>query len=88
MTPSDGQKGAAGLVWVVERAEPPVGQNHVKKQLHVGAARWLCSGHRPERSAWLDNYARVLLTSARRPDVPHPAREAGPRWPRRASRGA
>ena len=60
----------------------PVG---VKTQLHMDAARWLCSGHRPERSAWLDGHARALLTPARCHDLPPPARAAGPSWPRRAS---
>jgi hypothetical protein len=53
----------------------------------MGATHWLCSGHRPERSAWLDSCARVLLTSARRRDLPPPAREAGPSWSRRVFRG-
>jgi hypothetical protein len=88
LAPLNGQKGAS---WVVlGRGAPRIAGRPagLKKQLRMGAARWLCSGHRPERSAWLDNSARVLLTSARRPDVPHPTREAGPSWSRRASRGA
>ena len=39
----------------------------LKKQLRVDAANWLCSGHRPERPAWLGSYDRVLLT---RPEAP------------------
>ena len=37
LAPVDGRKGAAGLVWAVEGAEPRVGQNRVKKQLRVGS---------------------------------------------------
>eukprot|EP01046_Picozoa_sp_COSAG06_P024645 COSAG06_NODE_2021_length_7833_cov_3.800233_3_plen_215_part_00 len=48
-----------------------------KKQLRVGAARWLCSGYRPEGYARLGSYDRGLLTPARCADVPPPAREAG-----------
>ena len=48
-----------------------------KKQLRVGAARWLCSGHRPERPAWLSSYDRVLLTAARGADLPLRASAAG-----------
>ena len=55
-----------------------------KKQLRVGAARRLCSGDRPGRSTWLDRYVLALLTSAGRAELPPPAREAGPSWPRRA----
>jgi hypothetical protein len=44
----------------------------------VGAARWLCSGQAPERSAWLGRYARVLLASARCcADLPPSARAVG-----------
>ena len=55
-----------------------------KTQLLVGAARWLCSGHRRKRSAWLGNYARALLSQ---PDalICHPlARGIRPTCPRRA----
>ena len=55
-----------------------------KTQLLVGAARWLCSGHRRKRSAWLGNYARALLGQ---PDalICHPlARGIRPTCPRRA----
>ena len=55
-----------------------------KKQLHVGAARRLCSGDRPGRSAWFGHYVWALLTSARRAEMPPSAREAGPSWPRNA----
>jgi hypothetical protein len=48
-----------------------------KKQLRVGAARWLCSGHRSERSVWLGGYDRVLLASAGGADLPHRASAAG-----------
>ena len=85
LAPVDGRKGAAGLVWAVEGAEPRVGQNRVKKQLRMGAARWLCLGHRSERSAWLHHYARDLLTPARCAELPPAAREAGQHWPRRRS---
>eukprot|EP01046_Picozoa_sp_COSAG06_P025243 COSAG06_NODE_2110_length_7564_cov_5.889350_2_plen_232_part_00 len=47
----------------------------------MGAARCLCSGRRPERSAWLGSYFRVPFTSVRCADVPPTAREAGPSWP-------
>jgi hypothetical protein len=50
----------------------------------MGAARCLCSGRRPERSAWLGSYFRVPFTSVRCADVPPTAREAGPQ----AGRGA
>ena len=85
LAPADGRKGAAGLVWAVEGAEPRVSQNRVKKQLRMSAARWLCSGHRSERSAWLHHYARDLLTPARCAELPPTAREAGQHWPRRRS---
>jgi hypothetical protein len=74
--------------WVVlDRGAPRiVGRPaELENQLHMGVARWLCPGHRPERSAWLDGHARVLLTPARCHDLPPPARVAGPSWPRRAS---
>ena len=82
----DGQKGAR---WVVfgrgaPRNRPP--RNRLKKRLRMSAARWLCSGHRLERAASLDSYAWGLLTSASCSDLPPTAREAGPSWPRRASR--
>jgi hypothetical protein len=57
----------------------------VKKQLRMGGARRLCSGHPPERSAWLESYGRDLLTPARCAERPTPAREAGQHWLRRAS---
>ena len=57
----------------------------VKKQLRMGGARQLCSGHPPERSAWLESYVRDLLTPARCAERPTPAREAGQHWLRRAS---
>ena len=85
LAPADGRKGAAGLVWAVEGAEPRVGQNRVKKQLRMSAARRLCSGHRSERPAWLHHYARDLLTPARCAELPPVAREAGQHWPWRRS---
>ena len=69
----------------MERAEPPTGQNRVKKQLHMGAARWRCPRYCSERSAWLDRYVRNLLTPARCAELPLAAREAGQHWPRRRS---
>ena len=82
----DGRKGAR---WVVfgrgaPRNRPP--RNRLEKRLRMSAARWLCSGHRLQRTAWLDSYAWGLLTSASCSDLPPTAREAGPSWPRRASR--
>ena len=85
LAPVDGWKGAAGLVWAMEGAEPRVGQNRVKKQLHVGAARWICPGYRSKRSAWLDRYVWNLLTPARCTELPPAAREAGQHWPQRQS---
>jgi hypothetical protein len=54
-----------------------------KKMLQVGAARWLCSGHRSEGSACLGSYHRGLLTPARSAGLPPTARETGQHWPRR-----
>jgi hypothetical protein len=48
-----------------------------EKQLQVGAARWLCSGHRPERAARLGRYDRTLLSSSLCADLPNTARAAG-----------
>jgi hypothetical protein len=56
-----------------------------KKMLQVGAARWLCSGHRSEGSACLGSYHRGLLTPARSAGLPFTARETGQHWPRRRS---
>ena len=58
-------------------------QSSSKKQPRIGTARWLCSGHRPERSAWLDGYARDLL--ARSADMAPSARGAGQHWSRRGA---
>ena len=87
--------GAAGAVGWPERrgwaglgggacctARRPVGH---KKRLRVGAARWLRSGHRPERAVWLGGCVWVLLAPARGAKLPPTAREAGQHWPRRAS---
>jgi hypothetical protein len=86
MTPSDGQKGAAGLFLAVAGArstsKPSPG---LKKRLHTDAARWLLPGHRPERSAWLGRYIRDLLTAARCAELPPAARDAGQHWPWRRS---
>jgi hypothetical protein len=68
-TPSEGIR----PTWP-RRALRALGQTGVKKQLRAGMARWLGSGHCPERSAWLGRYARVLLTPAICADVPPPAR--------------
>ena len=81
LAPADGRKGAAGLVWAVEGAEPRVGQNRVKKQLRMSAVRWLCSGHRSEGSACLGSTLWELLTPARSAGLPPTAREAGQHWP-------
>ena len=43
----------------------------------MGAARRLCSGHRPEGAAWPNTHARVLPTPARGADVPLPASASG-----------
>ena len=48
-----------------------------KKQLRVGAARWICSGYPPEGSAWLGHYNRMLLTPARCAELPPAARGSG-----------
>jgi hypothetical protein len=61
------------------RAIPAATRVRSKTQLRVGAARWVCSGHRPERSAWVGSYVRVLLTPARCADLPPAARETGQR---------
>jgi hypothetical protein len=75
----DGQRGAAGLFgpWSA------VNRRGLRKQPHMGAARWLCSGHRPGRAAWLEHYRRNLLAPARRADLPPAARAGGQHWPRR-----
>ena len=70
--PLDGRNGAAGLVWAVERVESPLAPD----QLCVGAARCLPSGFRPEVSAWLECYDRVLLGPARCAHLPPRARES------------
>jgi hypothetical protein len=57
----------------------------VQKLLRMGATRWLCSVHRPERSAWLDHHPRDLLAPARCADLPPAARAGGQHWPRRRS---
>ena len=84
--PLNGQKGAS---WVVfSRGAPQIvgSAPGLKKQLHMSVARWLCSGHPSERSAWLDGRVRVLLTPARCADLPRPAREAGQHWQRRRAK--
>jgi hypothetical protein len=81
-----GQKGVSGPIWPVERRDSRVWPVRVKKQLRMAAARWLCSGHPSERSAWLDGRVRVLLTPARCADLPPPAREAGQHWRRRRAK--
>ena len=48
-----------------------------KKQLRVGAACWLCAGPLPELPAWLGRYARVLLLSAIRANLPPAASASG-----------
>eukprot|EP01046_Picozoa_sp_COSAG06_P039075 COSAG06_NODE_4575_length_4131_cov_3.121280_1_plen_210_part_10 len=68
--------------WSALNRSSPAG---VKKQLHMGGARRLCSGHPPERSAWLDGYVRDPLAPARCAERPTPAREAGQHWLRGAS---
>eukprot|EP01046_Picozoa_sp_COSAG06_P068493 COSAG06_NODE_18238_length_897_cov_0.838346_2_plen_204_part_01 len=83
-TPSGGQKGAAGSVWCRGRSTLTRLSAGLKKQLRMGVARRLCSGHLPEGSAWLDCYVWDLLTPARGADLPPTAREAGQHWPRRA----
>jgi hypothetical protein len=77
-----GNCGRVGLRCVARRE--PVGESvGVEKLLRIGATRWLCSVHRPERSAWLDHYPRDLLAPARCADLPPAARAGGQHWPRR-----
>jgi hypothetical protein len=45
-------------------------RRHLKKQLHMGVAHGLGSGHRPGRSACLGSDVRVLLGSSRCADLP------------------
>ena len=66
LAPVDGRKGAAGLVWAVEGAEPRVGQNHVKKQLRVGS--WAGSAQGPFPSA-LPGSITMRGTFSHRPDA-------------------
>ena len=66
LAPVDGRKGAAGLVWAMEGAEPRVGQNHVKKQLRVGS--WAGSAHGPFPSA-LPGSITMRGTFSHRPDA-------------------
>jgi hypothetical protein len=80
-----GWETAAGLVWAVWRREPVGESVGVQKLLRMGATRWLCSVHRPERSAWLDHHPRNLLAPARCADLPPAARAGGQHWPRRRS---
>eukprot|EP01046_Picozoa_sp_COSAG06_P036445 COSAG06_NODE_4020_length_4654_cov_2.838419_3_plen_199_part_00 len=61
-------------------AESPVGQPASKKRPRMGAARGLCTGHRPERSTGLDSYAWDLLAPAGSADLPPSAREAAQHW--------
>jgi hypothetical protein len=49
-------------------------QMSYKKQLHMGVAHGLGSGHRPGRSACIGSDVRVLLGSSRCADLPPPAR--------------
>jgi len=51
----------------------------------MGAARWLCSGHRPEGSAWIDGHTRDLLAPARCADLPPAASAACEQCSRRGS---
>jgi hypothetical protein len=74
---------AAGLVCAVWRRDPVGESVGVEKLLRMGATRWLCSVHRPERSAWLDHYPRDLFAPARCADLPPAARAGGQHWPRR-----
>ena len=60
---------SSAIIRGAHRRLPPLSS---KKQLRVGAARWLCSEHRPEGSVWLGSYARVLLTSVTCADLPPP----------------
>jgi hypothetical protein len=57
-----------------------------KKQLRVGAARWLCSRPGPERSSCLDRYGRAPLGSSRCADLPPPTRAASQRDRREGSK--
>ena len=66
LAPVDGRKGAAGLVWAMEGAEPRVGQNHVKKQLRVGS--WAGSAQGPFPSA-LPGSITMRGTFSHRPDA-------------------
>ena len=66
LAPVDGRKGAAGLVWAMEGAEPRVGKNHVKKQLRVGS--WAGSAQGPFPSA-LPGSITMRGTFSHRPDA-------------------
>jgi len=66
LAPVDGRKGAAGLVWAMEGAEPRVGQNRVKKQLRVGS--WAGSAQGPFPSA-LPGSITMRGTFSHRPDA-------------------
>ena len=66
LAPVDGWKGAAGLVWAMEGAEPRVGQNRVKKQLRVGS--WAGSAQGPFPSA-LPGSITMRGTFSHRPDA-------------------
>ena len=85
-----GQEASRWHCWTAREAQlgcfgpwSAVNRRGLRKQPHMGAARWLCSGHRPGRAAWLEHYRRNLLAPARRADLPPAARAGGQHWPRR-----
>ena len=77
-TPLGGQKGTAGLFWALEPAVNRPSKS-CRKAVAQGrrALALLCSADPPERFAWLDGGARVLLAPARRADLPPVQRVGG-----------
>ena len=71
---ASGVMSAFSAVWHAHGPLPPCSS---KKAAARGLVGWLCAGALPERPAWLGDCVRVLLPSARRANLPRPARASG-----------